>query len=327
VVTITAPTKPTWLTLTATGNGHAALTGTPTAGGNFNVVLVATDATGATDNQSFTIEVGSNAAPTFTGTATTSATEDVLYVYNITATDAEEDVLYFVEEVMPNWLVMTVTGNGTAVLQGIPTQQYVGSNPVSIKVGDGYNTAMLDFSITVAEVNDAPIIVSTSVNEANAGTSYQYLVEGFDEEGALLEYNAQLPEWLTLTNMFNGKAIISGIPTNEQVGDFEISVSVSDGTNVTEQEYLLSVIGALGVDNTNNSEVSIYPNPTEGKFNISNVENSSIYLFNSGGELIKQIDHTAAIEILDITGYSAGSYIVRIVTTDKVITKSVTIIK
>jgi len=111
------------------------------------------------------------------------------------------------------------------------------------------------------------------------------------------------------------------------VGDFEISVSVSDGTNVTEQEYLLSVTGALGIDNTNNSEVSIYPNPTEGKFNISNVENSSIYIFNTGGELIKQIDHATDIEIIDITGYSAGSYIVRVVTKDQVITKSVTIIK
>ena len=47
-------------------------------------MLVATDASGASTTQEFTITVANvNDVPTFSSTAVTSATEDSLYVYNI----------------------------------------------------------------------------------------------------------------------------------------------------------------------------------------------------------------------------------------------------
>ena len=50
------------------------------------LVITATDAAGATATDSFTIVVSNaNDAPTVTSTAVTSATEDAVYTYTLTA--------------------------------------------------------------------------------------------------------------------------------------------------------------------------------------------------------------------------------------------------
>lgn len=58
-LTITAPTKPTWLTLVDHGNGTATLSGTPISAnlGQHEVVLRVTDQGGLSAEQTFTIGV------------------------------------------------------------------------------------------------------------------------------------------------------------------------------------------------------------------------------------------------------------------------------
>ena len=59
VLTVTAPVKPAWLTLTDHGNGTATLSGTPTNAhiGSHPLTLQVTDSGGLTATQSFTITV------------------------------------------------------------------------------------------------------------------------------------------------------------------------------------------------------------------------------------------------------------------------------
>ena len=79
VLEITAPTLPSWLTLTDNGDGTATLTGTPTAAeiGDHAVSLQVSDGTD-TALQDFTVTVvaatGVNNAPAFTSTAVVDAT-------------------------------------------------------------------------------------------------------------------------------------------------------------------------------------------------------------------------------------------------------------
>ena len=75
-LTITAPTKPAWLTLTPTGNGTATLTGAPGAGdlGANAVSLRVEDQSGKFDTQSFTITV--SAAPVETGDVQGTVVDD-----------------------------------------------------------------------------------------------------------------------------------------------------------------------------------------------------------------------------------------------------------
>jgi hypothetical protein len=90
-LTLTAPGKPAWLTFTDNGNGTGTLTGTPTNAdvGPHAVTLAVSDGT-VTVEQSFDVTVTSaNDAPVFTSAPVTSATEDQLYTYTVTATDAD----------------------------------------------------------------------------------------------------------------------------------------------------------------------------------------------------------------------------------------------
>ena len=78
-VTLAGTTVPSWLSFTA---GTGVLAGTPANAdvGSHAVVITATDTSGATAVQSFTIVVANaNDAPAVTSTAVTSATEDAVY--------------------------------------------------------------------------------------------------------------------------------------------------------------------------------------------------------------------------------------------------------
>jgi hypothetical protein len=107
-LTVTAPTKPAWLTFTAGPNGTATLSGTPAQAnvGANSVQLRVSDGTGALVQQNFTITVTHvNNAPTFTSVAPTSATQGVLYTYSIATSDADSaDSRTVTAPTKPAWL-------------------------------------------------------------------------------------------------------------------------------------------------------------------------------------------------------------------------------
>jgi hypothetical protein len=139
-LTITAPTLPTWLTLTDHGDGTATLSGTPTNAdvGDHPVVLRVADSGGLTATQSFTITVANvNDAPAFTSTPPLTATQDIPYTYAITTTDPDlpyGDALTVTAPTLPAWLTLTDHGDGTATLSGTPTE--VSEYPVVLRVTD-----------------------------------------------------------------------------------------------------------------------------------------------------------------------------------------------
>ena len=64
-------------------------------------------------------------APTFTSTPTTVATQGLLYSYTATAEDLDEDILTFMDMVLPTWLSFN---DITQELSGTPGNDDVGDN-------------------------------------------------------------------------------------------------------------------------------------------------------------------------------------------------------
>ncbi len=243
-LTISATTLPSWLTLTDNGDGTATLTGTPTNSevGDHSVVLTVSDGT-TTTTQSFTIAVGNtNDAPTFDSTAVTSATEDTAYSYSITTSDVDGDSLTISATTIPSWLTLTDNGDGTATLTGTPTNSEVGDHSVVLTVSDGTTTTTQSFTIAVGNTNDAPTFDSTAVTSATEDTAYNYTITTSDVDGDGLTIAATtLPSWLTLTDNGDGTAILTGTPTNSEVGDHSVVLTVSDGTTTTTQSFTIAV--------------------------------------------------------------------------------------
>jgi len=238
---------PSWLALSATVNGVATLSGTPTAADVFVpnqvVALVVTDSGSATDTQTFAMAIENTPdAPTFTSIAVTDVDEDAPYNYAITTEDLDGDTLTISAPTLPAWLNFTDNGDGTASLLGTPVNADVGMHSVVIEVSDGGAPVQQSFAVTVANTNDAPTFTSTPILNAPADALYTYDVTATDPEADALTITATtLPAWLTLDDNGDGTATLSGTPAESDVGSHSVALEVSDGDLSEPQSFTVVV--------------------------------------------------------------------------------------
>ncbi len=243
VAAITATGLPGWLSLTDKGDGTAVLTGTPTNGdiGIVSITLVATDLTGGMTMQAFDVEViETNHPPVFTSNILATALEDDPYLYPIITEDLnQDDTLTITASTLPGWLTLTDNGDGTATMAGTPENEDVGLHNVVLVVTDRAGaTGIQSFTIEVSNVNDPPVFSSTPVLIANRGVQYIYniLVEDPDADEVLTISITGLPGWLTFSDQGEGKANLSGVPTESDVGVHSITLTVTDAAGATDQQ-------------------------------------------------------------------------------------------
>jgi hypothetical protein len=244
-LTYAAPTLPGWLAFDVSTQ---ILSGMPTNDdvGDHFVVLTVNDGT-ETVNQEFTITVENiNDAPFFTSVPDTSAVEDIEYSYTVTAEDVDTDADLFILGEYPNWLTLVDNDDGTAELSGTPTNDDVGGHSIVLTVSDGFVTVNQEFTITVSNTNDAPFFTSTPTTSAVEDAEYSYTAAASDiDVGDNLTYAAPtLPGWLAFDV---STQILSGMPTNDDVGDHFVVLTVNDGTETVNQEFTITV------ENTNDA--------------------------------------------------------------------------
>ena len=75
------------------------------------------------------------------------------------------------------------------------------------------------------------------------------------------------------------------------------------------------------------SPVNIFPNPTTGILNIENAGNATIFVYNLIGEVVASIQANSAIETIDLNQFAQGTYIVKVVTGNDVVSQKVNLIK
>ncbi len=246
IITATYPASATWLTFTNNNNGTASLTGTPTNNdvGTVEVTITISDAS-LNNSQTFNITVNNiNDAPVFTSTAITSATEDSPYTYNVRANDIDaNETPVITMETGPDWLTLTDLNTGNATLSGTPLNSHVGNHVVTLRAADGTTYVEQSFTITVANTNDAPVFTSTPIISINEDVVYNYSITTTDDDGdAMNIQGVVIPAWLTFTDNGNGTASLTGAPTNNEVGTHNVSLTVSDPTASTSQNFTIQII-------------------------------------------------------------------------------------
>lgn len=231
-LTYSIANKPSWATFNST---TGALTGTTTAGTFTNIVISVSDGIAATDLASFTIMVETpNAAPTISGTPTTSLYINTAYSFTPTASDANGDTLTFSITNRPSWATFnTATGE----LTGIPTVEGTyGGIVITVTDSKSAGVSLAPFDIVVQ--NHAPAISGTPTTYQKAG-AYSFTPTGTDADGDTLTYSISgNPSWMTI-NSSTGE--VSG---TAELGIYDnITITVSDGRigGVNTLKFNLSV--------------------------------------------------------------------------------------
>ena len=109
-----------------------------------------------------------------------------------------------------------------------------------LRVNDGTVDVDQSFTITVANTNDAPTITSAAITTATEDTAYSYTftVDDVDVGDTLTLSAPTLPAWLSFDP---ATGMLSGTPTNDDVGDHTVVLRVNDGTVDVDQSFTITV--------------------------------------------------------------------------------------
>lgn len=241
--------------VTVTGGQNLVLNYAPNANGSAQITVRATDPGALFVETTFTVTVPPvNAPPVFTSAPVTAATEDAPYSYAITTSDPDAgDTLTITAPTLTAWLTLADNGDGTASLTGTPANANVGVHNVTLRVSDGTVSVDQTFTVTVANVNNAPVFTSTPVTAATEDSPYIYNVTVTDADlGDVLTITVPtLPARLSLTDNGGGTAVLAGMPANADVGVNNVTLRASDGTVNVNQTFTITVT------NTNDAPTDI----------------------------------------------------------------------
>jgi hypothetical protein len=87
----------------------------------------------------------------------------------------------------------------------------------------------------------------------------------------------------------------------------------------------ISIDFASSIDNITAEDIKMFPNPTNGTLNITNVKNANVVVYNTIGEVVLSLNNVS--KSFDVSGLAEGTYVVKVVTENNVITEKVTIVK
>ncbi len=286
------------------------ITWTPTQNdtGNHTIVFQASDDGGvsAVGKQVVWEIIAVNDAPQFSpALADQEATEDTLFTYNITATDEENDTIYYQD----NSTLFDINSN-TGLISFTPSYSDVGTYNIEITINDTVNWTIGNFTLTINATNHGPnltFIQNYSIYQ-NETISINLTGYDFDNDTVNFSATADFNNWFNVTTIngtnkyqeINASGQINFTPEDDNVGNNSIAVNITDerGASFT-QNFTLEVINTNDPPNiTSISNRSIAANvlfslqvngsdpDLDTGDSITYADNTSIFDINSSNGLI-----------------------------------------
>ncbi|MFQ5631251.1 MAG: putative Ig domain-containing protein, partial [bacterium] len=184
-----------------------------------------------------------NVSPAIISTPDTTASTGEQYTYQVLAIDYDRD-LPFVFNLLqaPDWLQIDAS---TGLVSGVPQASNDADQlqaKIEIQVADNRGAiAAQAFVLTITSSNHAPQITSRPATSANEDETYLYQIrfDDPDPNDTHTFIGEQLPAWL---NLAGDTGLMSGTPTNDDVGETQVAVRVQDQDGASDrQEFTLTV--------------------------------------------------------------------------------------
>ncbi|WP_296621061.1 MBG domain-containing protein [Marivirga sp.] len=244
---VTISTQPEGLNYNTTYNESSTL---PTSAGTYSVEINIVE-----DNYSGQLisELIINSAPTTSGIPDQQVVEnsnpiqlDLLNYFD----DLEDEDSQLTFEVVNNTnpALFTQIALTNTILELIFEASTNGISTLTIRCTDSNGMFVEDeFEVEVTPPDQRPpFFTSTPVNEVLQNEVYEYFITTEDNDTGdelSISNNISLPAWLTLADNEDGTALLSGTPTNNNIGVYGIALRVSDDKgNTADQFFDIEVI-------------------------------------------------------------------------------------
>ena len=228
--------------------------------GERDVTVRVIDSGGLSDQGTFKVTIENvNDAPELDTLPDQTTQQDASFRYQLSATDIDMDIsdesLSYELVSGPDWLSLSSTG----LLSGTPTNDEVGERDVTVRVIDsGGLSDQGTFSLTIENVNDAPELDTLPDQTTDEHASFRYQLSATDIDLDIFDESLSYelvsgPDWLSLSST----GLLSGTPTNDEVGERDVTVKVIDSGGLSDQgTFKLTVMSAADVSLTVGEEDS-----------------------------------------------------------------------
>lgn len=186
-----------------------------------------------------TIE-GTNEAPELNQIGNKNINEGQLLNFTITASDSNGDSLHFpTPSNLPEGANFNDNNDNTATFTWTPNFDQSGNFPVHFEVNDGELNDFEDITITVNNVNRAPVLNQIGNKQIQAGQLLEFTIFASDLDGDSLNFPipADLPESSSFVDNNDNSGTFNWVPTEGQAGDHSVTFIVSD-SDLTDQETI-----------------------------------------------------------------------------------------
>ncbi len=218
--------------------------------------------------------VTQNRAPVIDPIGNQSATEDLEFNLTINASDPDGDPLTFSD----NTTLFDINPS-TGFINFTPNVSQIGLYSIKINVSDGDNgTASATFWLNITEINDPPYFDPPLENQtATEDILFFYDINATDEENDPLTFSDNS----TLFNISSLTGFINFTPTNDDVGNYSINISVNDSNSVTWGVIILTILNLNSPPNiTSYIPLNLIPNTAENlslQFNVTATDDDLIH--------------------------------------------------
>ena len=223
-----------------TNNNNGTYTYSPDRDATGSDSFIITVSDGAEDvSQTVNVSINpENDAPVLQTISNISINEDTHSgAMTFAATDADGDTLTYI---FSDPAKGSVVNNDDGTFTYTPDLNVNGSDSFTITVSDGTVDVIETINVTIASVQDAPIITSSAVTAINQDTAYSYTFTASDVDGDTLTMSSDtLPSWLSF-DVATG--VLSGIPQKEDVGKYDVTLWVNDGAVDVNHSFEVRVV-------------------------------------------------------------------------------------
>ncbi len=210
---------------------------------SFSATITVSDGERTTD-QSITVNVNNlnDNAPVYTAATSLNASENQTSAFTVTATDADGSALTYAISGGADQSSFTINAtSGVVVFNTAPDYETKTSYALTVDILDGVFTVSTDVSINITDVNEAPLISSSSTFSADENQTSVGSVSASDPEGTTITYAISGTDASSMSISSSGVLSFNTAPNYESKNSYSITVSAGDGVNTTTQDITVSI--------------------------------------------------------------------------------------